>query len=182
MKRVVQLVALAAWIAGCAHHSAGVGRSAGEGFSTSPPPQGTLTTPPPAKRAPNSAPAPPPPTTTPPAEPTPSDEPRPNIVTDSMGVPKFGDYVYVEELPEAVARVAPVYPEAARAAGVSGVVQLQALVKTDGTVGEVRVVKSIPPLDAAAIACVKQWRFKPALTAGKPVAVWIGIPVHFSGP
>src|SRR5256885_6076896 len=33
------------------------------------------------------------------------------------GLPKFGDYVYVEELPEAITRVAPAYPDAAREAG-----------------------------------------------------------------
>src|SRR5258706_9088117 len=35
---------------------------------------------------------------------------------DIGGLPKYGDYVYVEELPEAITRVAPAYPEAARKA------------------------------------------------------------------
>jgi hypothetical protein len=61
-------------------------------------------------------------------------------------LPKFGDYVYVEELPEAVTKVNPVYPDLAREAGVDGLVMVQALVGKDGKVKDVRVVKSIPML------------------------------------
>ena len=95
-------------------------------------------------------------------------------------LPKFGDYVYVEELPEAVTRVQPTYPDLAREAGVDGTVQLQALVGKDGKVKDVRIMKSIPMLDAAAEAAVRQWVFKPALSNNKPVAVWVGVPVKFS--
>lgn len=95
-------------------------------------------------------------------------------------LPKFGDYVYVEELPEAVTRVPPSYPDLAREAGVDGTVMVQALVGKDGKVKDVRVVKSIPMLDDAAKAAVRQWVFKPALSNNKPVAVWVGVPVKFS--
>jgi protein TonB len=95
-------------------------------------------------------------------------------------MPKFGDYVYVEELPEAVTRIPPNYPDMAREAGVDGTVMVQALVGKDGRVRDVRVVKSIPMLDDAAKAAVRQWVFKPALSTNKPVAVWVGVPVKFS--
>ena len=95
-------------------------------------------------------------------------------------LPKFGDYVYVEELPEAVTKVNPVYPDLAREAGVDGLVMVQALVGKDGKVKDVRVVKSIPMLDQAAESAVRQWVFKPALSNNKPVAVWVGVPVKFS--
>ena len=96
-------------------------------------------------------------------------------------LPSFGQYVYVEELPEAVTRVvAPVYPDIAREAGVDGTVLVQALVGKDGKVKDVRVQKSIPMLDAAAVAAVKAWVFKPALSNNKPVAVWVAVPVKFS--
>src|SRR5580765_7822180 len=95
-------------------------------------------------------------------------------------LPKFGDYVYVEELPEAVTKVNPVYPDLAREAGVDGLVMVQALVGKDGKVKDVRVVKSIPMLDESAKAAVRQWVFKPALSNNKPVAVWVGVPVKFS--
>jgi protein TonB len=95
-------------------------------------------------------------------------------------LPKFGDYVYVEELPEAITRVPPQYPDLAREAGVDGTVMVQALVGKDGKVKDVRVVKSIPMLDENAKAAVRQWVFKPALSNNKPVAVWVGVPVKFS--
>jgi protein TonB len=95
-------------------------------------------------------------------------------------LPKFGDYVYVEELPEPITRVNPIYPDLAREAGVDGQVNVQALVGKDGRVKDVRVVKSIPMLDEAAKAAVRQWVFKPALSNNKPVAVWVGVPVKFS--
>jgi len=95
-------------------------------------------------------------------------------------LPKFGEYVYVEELPEAITKVSPDYPEIAREASVDGTVMVQALVGKDGKVKDTRVVKSIPMLDASAIAAVKQWVFKPALSNNKPVAVWVAVPVKFT--
>jgi protein TonB len=95
-------------------------------------------------------------------------------------LPRLGDYVYVEELPEAIERVAPDYPTWAQDKGVQGTVFVQALVGRDGRVRDVRVVSSIPMLDDYAIAAVKQWRFRPAMTGGVPVAVWVGVPVKFS--
>jgi periplasmic protein TonB len=96
------------------------------------------------------------------------------------GLPKFGEYVYVEELPEAITKSAPDYPDLAREAGVDGTVMVQALVGKDGQVKDTRVVKSIPMLDASAVAAVKKWVFKPALSNNKPVAVWVAVPVRFT--
>ena len=95
-------------------------------------------------------------------------------------LPKLGEYVYVEELPEAVTKVQPDYPDLARSANVDGTVLVQALVGKDGRVKDAKVVKSIAMLDAAAVAAVKQWVFKPALSNNKPVAVWVAVPVRFT--
>lgn len=94
--------------------------------------------------------------------------------------PKFGDYVFVEELPEALTKVPPSYPDAARKAGVDGMVIIQALVGKDGRVKDARVTKSIPPLDESAMQCVRQWIFKPAMAGGAPVAVWVAVPIKFT--
>lgn len=104
----------------------------------------------------------------------------PHGITPGDSLPAFGSYVYVEELPQVSARVAPVYPEAARRAGIQGTVTVQALVGTDGVVRDARVVDGIPALDAAALQAVRQWRFEPARAGGKPVAVWVSVPVRFS--
>ncbi len=86
----------------------------------------------------------------------------------------------VDELPKPITRVAPSYPEEARNARVDGKVILQALVGEDGRVLDTRVVKSIPLLDEAAMAAVRQWRFEPGKSKGKPVEMWIDVPVQFS--
>ncbi len=95
-------------------------------------------------------------------------------------LPKFGEYVYVEELPEAITKVPPEYPDLARSANVDGTVLVQALVGKDGRVKDTKVVKSIAMLDAAAVSAVRQWVFKPALSNNKPVAVWVAVPVRFT--
>ena len=77
--------------------------------------------------------------------------------------------------------VPPVYPAAARAADVSGMVIVQIVVDETGTVGSATIVRSIPLLDQAAIDCVKQWRFTPALANGSPVPSTMVVTVTF-GP
>lgn len=84
-----------------------------------------------------------------------------------------------ETVAEPLERVAPVYPDSARAAGVEGAVVVRALVGSDGHVLRVEIQTSVPGLDAAALAAVKKWRFKPATVDGKPRAVWVGVPVTF---
>ena len=61
-----------------------------------------------------------------------------------------------------------------------GTVIVQALVGKDGKVKDTKVVKSVPVLDDAAVAAVKRWVFKPALSNNKPVAVWVAVPVKFT--
>lgn len=98
---------------------------------------------------------------------------------DSLVAPP-DDHVYVEELPEAISKVACDEPAAARDQGMEGTVVVRALVDTTGAIAEVTVVKSVPLLDATAIACAKQWRFKPALSNNVRVARWVAIPIKFS--
>lgn len=93
--------------------------------------------------------------------------------------PRLGQYVYVEELPEPIHKVAPDYPEDARRRGVQGTVVVQALLGKDGLVRRTQLVKGVAGLDEAAEACVRQWRFKPAMSKGEPVAVWVAVPVAF---
>ena len=105
--------------------------------------------------------------------------PPPETPPDKNRSPAYGEYVYVEELPEAIHKATAVTPKEARDAGVSGVVMVQALVGADGRVKDAKVVKSIPMLDAAAVEAVRQWTFKPARTKGQPVEVWVAIPIRF---
>jgi protein TonB len=59
-------------------------------------------------------------------------------------------------------------------------VTLRVLVGLDGRVKDVSVDRGSPLLDAAAIAAARQWVFTPALSNGRPVMVWVAIPVRFS--
>ena len=82
--------------------------------------------------------------------------------------------------PQKIHHVAPVYPEIARSARVSGIVILEAVLAEDGTVRDVRVLRSVPLLDAAALAAVREWRFTPTLLNGTPVAVVMTVTVAFN--
>jgi TonB family protein len=83
--------------------------------------------------------------------------------------------------PRKIKDVKPVYPPDALAAQVSGVVILEATVAKDGTVRDVRVLRSIPMLDAAAIDAVSQWQFTPTQLNGMPVEVLMTVTVNFTG-
>jgi protein TonB len=73
--------------------------------------------------------------------------------------------------PEAISKVEIEYTDSARADGVEGVLKLRVTVGAQGEVSNVEVISSVQAsLDAAAIATVKQWRFKPAMRCGKPFA------------
>jgi len=93
--------------------------------------------------------------------------------------PGFGESVYVEEFPEPLTKVTPDYPAQARVAGIEGTVVVQALVGRTGRVLETRIVKSDPHFDQAAEDAVRQYTFAPAKSGGKPIAVWVAVPIRF---
>jgi periplasmic protein TonB len=81
--------------------------------------------------------------------------------------------------PQKVTEVGPVYPPIARMAHKEGVVILEAVIGEDGAVRDVRVLRSIPLLDDAAMEAVRQWRFTPTLLNGQPVPVVMTVTVAF---
>lgn len=81
--------------------------------------------------------------------------------------------------PRKIKNVTPEYPDIARQARVQGVVILECVVSPRGNVTEVRVLRGIPLLDAAAIDAVRQWRYTPTLLDGRPVPVIMTITVNF---
>jgi protein TonB len=72
-----------------------------------------------------------------------------------------------------------VYPPLALAARVEGPVLLEAIIDTEGRVQAVRVLRSPPMLDAAAVEAVRQWRYTPTLLNGTPVPVIMTVNVMF---
>jgi periplasmic protein TonB len=82
--------------------------------------------------------------------------------------------------PKKIVHVVPEYPEIARTARVEGVVILEAVLDTTGRVQSVRVLRSVPLLDMAAINAVRQWRYTPTELNGVPVPVLMTITVQFT--
>ena len=74
----------------------------------------------------------------------------------------------------------PIYPPAAYADHISGTVELEIVIDDTGRVSKYRIVRSVPELDQAAIACVREWKFRPARKAGQPVASVASAPITFS--
>jgi len=92
-----------------------------------------------------------------------------NPELDSHGVP-----VTATDLtqPMATRKVDPAYPMELMRENVSGTVILYAVIHADGTVGNVRVLRSVDDrLDHFASAAVAQWKFAPATKNGSPVDV-----------
>jgi TonB family protein len=84
-------------------------------------------------------------------------------------------------LPVIVTDVKPSYTPDAMRRGVSGLVKLECIVETDGTVSGVRVVQPLDvDLDVTAAEALKQWRFKPGTREGNPVRVQIEVEMTFT--
>ena len=77
--------------------------------------------------------------------------------------------------------VKPDYTPDAMKRGVQGSVEMDAVVKADGTVGDVVVTKALDPdLDEQAVKAMKQWQFRPGTKDGKAVDVQVQIEMTFA--
>jgi protein TonB len=84
--------------------------------------------------------------------------------------------------PRRISGSKPIYPPLARARGIEGLVVLDAIIDRDGRVEEdgLKVARSVPLLDNAAIAAVREWRFEPGRDrSGAPVRVLLRVPIRF---
>jgi protein TonB len=85
--------------------------------------------------------------------------------------------------PTIIREVKPNYTGEAMRARIQGMVRMEAIVMPDGSVGDVRVIRSLDQqfgLDKEAVKTVKQWRFRPGLRLGQPVPVLIEIEMTFT--
>jgi protein TonB len=106
-------------------------------------------------------PPPPPPPVPPPAKPAPV---------------RIGGQIMA---PALISRVDPVYPALAQAAQLQGIVILEATVGETGRVESVKVLRSVGPLDAAAVEAVKQWRYSPLRLNDRPTSFVLTVTVQF---
>ena len=111
-------------------------------------------------------PAPPPPVPSPstaPPSPVPAQDMGPIRVSPGQG-------------PGLIKKVEPRYPEIARTARMEGDVVVDAVIRKDGTVSNVTVLRSTSGMfDQACIDAVRQWRFTPG-----PQDVVLTVTVHFT--
>jgi TonB family protein len=85
--------------------------------------------------------------------------------------------------PQLIREVKPTYTADAMRAKIQGVVWLEAVVMENGSVGQVRVTRSLDPtfgLDQEAEKTVKKWLFRPGTRLGQPVPVLIEIEMSFT--
>jgi protein TonB len=79
-----------------------------------------------------------------------------------------------------VQKTAPAYPPMAKAALVSGTVELRATISKDGRVQDLHVVNGPAMLRQAAVDAVRNWRYKPYLLNDEPTEVETTIVVAFT--
>ncbi|MBI2833893.1 MAG: energy transducer TonB [Acidobacteria bacterium] len=100
----------------------------------------------------------------PPAEPIAAVAPQPGPVRVQPG-----------QGPGLIKRVEPIYPPVARAAQIQGTVELDAIIRQDGTVNDIKVLRSANKLlEQSAVEAVRQWRFTPG-----PYDVVLTVTVNF---
>jgi len=86
-------------------------------------------------------------------------------------------------LPQLLREVKPAYTSDAMRAKVQGTVLVECVVRPDGSVGDVQVIRSLDStfgLDQEAIKAARQWRFRPGTRMGEPVSVLITIELTFT--
>jgi len=87
------------------------------------------------------------------------------------------------ETPRLLREVKPQYTAQAMRAKIQGEVLLECIVQPDGSVGNIRVVRSLDAsfgLDQEAIKAARQWRFQPGTKQGQPVPVLVTIAIAFT--
>src|SRR5262245_29663755 len=86
-------------------------------------------------------------------------------------------------IPRVLREVKPQYTSDAMRAKVQGTVLLECVVRPDGSVGDVQILRSLDGvfgLDQEAIKAAKQWRFAPGTRLGEPVPVLVTIELTFT--
>lgn len=119
-------------------------------------------------------------------------DPRTRFEDDTRGLPIINpgpprgpakDHVFerneVDKLPVEIFAPKPRYPDYELEAGIADRVVMKVLVDEEGVVRSVDRVSGRKSFVDSAKAALYRWRFRPALVNGKPVRVWVEIPVNF---
>lgn len=82
--------------------------------------------------------------------------------------------------PQRVVDVRPIYPALARLTHVEGMVIIEATIDEGGNVIRTQLLRSIAPLDEAAVSAVRQWKFSPTLLNDVAVPIVMTVTVNFT--
>jgi protein TonB len=154
-----------------------------------PPPPEPPPPPPPPEKKPEPKPTPKPPPKAPPSEravKAPEPEPPPPVEKPAEPKPVEPAPPPPVQPPRAASgklnNQALVYPHMSRKLREQGTVVLDILVKTDGTIGDIKIKTSsgFKRLDDAAVNAVKRWRYEPATQGGVKIDFWYVQPVEFN--
>lgn len=87
----------------------------------------------------------------------------------------------IDVMPRALREIVPDYPEDADRQQLSGTVRLRLKLEADGRVSDIEVVNADPPgvFEDSAVKAFRDARFAPALKNGRPVRVWVMVPVEY---
>lgn len=84
------------------------------------------------------------------------------------------------EPPRLLREVKADYSDEARRANIEGEVELEIVVRSNGTVGDVKILRGLRGgLNERAVQAVRQWRFSPGRMKGTPVDVVVQVGVEF---
>jgi protein TonB len=91
------------------------------------------------------------------------------------------DSVDLDQAPQATVRVPPDYPFKARERGVEGYVAVKFLVRADGSVGNVNILKAKPEgyFEEEVRRALPRWKFQPGTIAGEAVPSWVVTTLRF---
>jgi TonB family protein len=111
------------------------------------------------------------------------------VVLSCVGSIYWSNRSRVYDLGEGIAAPVPVvtphpaYTASAMRAKIQGAVRVRCVVRPDGVCADVSVVRSLDRtygLDDEAVRAIRDWRFRPALRAGTPVATRIDFEMRFA--
>lgn len=109
-----------------------------------------------------------------------SSEETPAISLGKFEIPTF-EFIKLDQTPVIKTRVPPQYPSAMRKANIEGEVLVDFVVTSEGKVVKAFAAKSSHrEFEAAAVAAVSKWKFKPGTKSGRAVNTHMQVPIGFS--
>ena len=97
-----------------------------------------------------------------------------------LGGTGTGPVMDYDSAPRPIKITRPQYPQEAFVKKIEGTVDVEIVIAPSGHVASAKVVRSVPLLDEAALAAVRQWLFSPAYKRGRPVPSLAEAPVKFT--